>query len=329
MRTFVKPITAAAGVGVLALSMSAAPALAAPANPNGLSPAVTVSTETNADAYFKTGASIRILEGEDAVTRPQGEWSCGLLRMDGHVASTPSKDGHYSSSWKVAVGASYAIPYLTIKVPNASSEGIGWTIPEQQPDFGDGSSDVTDLPASNTHPEYTYIDEKRVEVSNSDGHVTIDVPGGLQPGEYFNVEFDSKLTEPGAPTVGSEYRNDLTTPQNCYTPDAPQEGSDEECVDVPDSNGGSNGSNGGSTEDCVGGASDEECVDVPDSNGGSNGSNGGSTEDCVAGASDEKHPTKVNSGGENDGIGGLVALGLGAAVIGGAATYGLRRSKKS
>ena len=327
MRTFVKPLTAAAGVGVLALGMSAAPALAAPANPNGLSPAVTVSTETNPDAYYRTGAAITILEGEDAVTRPDQQWSCGLLRMDGYVASTPAKDGEYSSSWKVSVGASYAVPYLTIKIPATSSEGIGWTIPEQTPNFGDGSGDVSDLPASNTHPEYTIIDEERVEVTNNGDEVTVNVPGGLQPGEYFNVEFDSDLTDADAPTVGSEYRNDLTTPQNCYTPDAPQgecvEGSEEggtpgkceyeECVE------GTEGSEGGdSSVPCQ----PEECVEGTDSGG----------EECVEGASLEdhdKHPTKVNSGGENDGIGGLVALGLGAAVIGGAATYGLRRGKKA
>jgi hypothetical protein len=330
MRTFIKPLTAAAGASILALGMSAAPALAAPASSNGLSPSVTVTSASTPEQSYKTGVAIQILDGEDKAIRPQGDWSCGLLRLDGHVASTPSKDNHYKSSWRVAVGASYALPHLTITMPDSSSTGIGWKIPDQKPVFGDKDGDVSDLPATNTHPEYNYIDKDRVTVEGNHGEVVIAVPGGLQPGEYFNVEFDSELE--GTPKVGSEYVNELKTDQNCATPDAPKDSST---------------SVGGKTEqeDCYKGRTpdgkqcdgrhDEKCEEGKSPNG--EPCDGRHHEKCEEGMTPDgkpcdyrrKHPVKVNSGGENDSTGGLIALGLGAAVIGGAAAYGLRRSKKS
>ena len=336
MRTFFKPLAAAVGAGILALGMSAAPALAAPANPNGLSPSVTVNNAP--DQAYKTGVAVKILDGEDVAVRPPGEWSCGLLRLDGYVASTPSKTGHYKSSWRVAVGASYALPHVKITMPDSSSKGIGWTIPHQKRTFGNDKGDVSDLPATNTHPEFNYIEENRVQVEHNNGEVVINVPGGLQPGEYFNVEFDSELKEQGkAPTVGSEYVNELKTDQNCYMPDAPKDSSgvggesaDEDCYKGQTPEGKScEGRSEKCEEGMKTGPNGERCDE----------GRGAKHEKCEEGMktgpngqpcdSRGKHPVRVNSGGENDSTGGLIALGLGAAVIGGAAAYGLRRTKKS
>lgn len=46
------------------------------------------------------------------------------------------------------------------------------------------------------------------------------------------------------------------------------------------------------------------------------------------GDKDKHHIKKVNSGGVEDGAGGMIALGLGAVAIGGAALYGRRRSQR-
>lgn len=324
MRTFVKPLIAAAGASILALGMSAAPALAVPAGPNDPSPSATATNGNSPEQTFTTGATIRILEGEDSVVRPDRVWSCGLLRLDGYVASTPSKDNHYESAWRVAVGASHAVKPLTIVMPNSSSTGLRWVIPDQKPVFGDNDGDVSDLPATNTHPEFHYINDDRVNVENKDDKIVISVPDGLEPGEYFNVEFDSKLKE--KPTVGSEFVNELTTNTNCSTASPTPTPSTPDATSTP------------TAPTTPGAASTPAATPTPND---SSTSVGGETEDekCEQGMHTgpngehcdrmRKHPVKVNSGGENDSTSGLIALGLGAAVVGGAAAYGLRRGKKA
>lgn len=224
MRTPVlKPIIAAAGAGALALSMSAAPVFAAPANPNDVSPAVTVTTVTSPANAYRTGAVITIADGNDTFRQSNDRWSCGLLRMEGWVGDTPSKDNRYRAGWAVAVGANYDLPALTLTVPAASSSGLGWTITGATVGSGHSSAGDPDLPAGNDKPAYTPLSdqEQRVNVKIADGGVHIEVPGGVRAGEYFAVELDTALTNPTqAPTIGSTVENSLRVDQVCSAPDA-------------------------------------------------------------------------------------------------------------
>lgn len=334
MRIF-KPLSAAAGAGVLALSMTAAPAHAAPANPDGTSPGVTVTTQAPEQA-FHTSLIVNVNEGEDTITRPNTAWTCGLARLDGKISQQSAKGGAYKVSWKVAIGASYDLPKLTITLPAKSGKDAGeqWTIPVQEPTFGDADGDdVADLAPSDTHPGYHYLtDTNRVDVQITETAVVIQVPDGVRAGEYFNVELDADLADASTtPAAGSSYSNALRVDENCETPDPV---SNDRCEPPTDggSNGGTEEGTENGTDDCVENGT-EECI--PTGNGdGTITLPDGTVVECEGGQGGapkdkgKKAPVKVNAGGENDNTAGLIALAMGAVVITGAATYGLRRSKK-
>ncbi|MDO5499782.1 MAG: hypothetical protein Q4F67_08885 [Propionibacteriaceae bacterium] len=186
MRTSTTSLAALGAGFLLSVGMAAAPAHA--------DPAVVIQTP-----YAQT-MSHAAPSGDDQ--RTAGEWSCGLLRLDG-----------WAGGWRVVVGANYDLPGPLVLTLNAT--GDGWTLGEGHT-FGNADSNPAadlDLPRSAESPGYFYIDGQaaRVDIAAGQETITIEVADGLSSGEYFNVALP-KDTDAAA---GTRVVNTLTANYTC------------------------------------------------------------------------------------------------------------------
>ncbi|WP_425309688.1 hypothetical protein AADG42_13285 [Ammonicoccus fulvus] len=276
MRKPLKSLVAATGAAFVMTAGFAAPALAAPASPDGTSQNVSiVRTPYTASHSYVLGGS---------ETRNSGAWTCGEFRMDGWGPASPA--------WRLAVGTEYAQPDgVTITMPTS---GEGWTMNTWAgafPGFGSAEHPTyvrLDSLSSPEHPDgFTYMADQstRVMVTNLGATVNIQT-GPLAAGEYFNATFP--VTYADGVTTGDTLSNSATIQQACETP-------------APSTDPTTDPSTGPTTQPT------HPVRPAPDK---------------------DKHIKKVNSGGVEEGGSGLIALGLGAAALGGLAVYGRRRSNR-
>ncbi|WP_432559251.1 hypothetical protein [Granulicoccus sp. GXG6511] len=299
MRKPLKSLAAATGAAFILAAGAATTAYAAPANPDGTTAgaeAVLHTVEDGDVAPYWT--DMMVTAPGNAGTRTQtSPWSCGKLRMDGW-ADTAS-----AGQWRVAVGASYALPVGTNFVLLA--EGEGWSVApfEEFERFGTPGANVSvaDMaaPEDGSHPAYTWIaDQDSVDVTyfpaeeGGPSAILVQLTEGMAANEYFNLAFTTAIDPAHSADAPVTLRNLVTTNVTCETPE-PEPTPTPTPTPTPEPS-------------------------IPTT---------GPTPDVTH--KPAKPPVKhVNSGGVETGASGIAAMALGATALGGLALYGRNRAKK-